>query len=129
MPVCEYKRQCKRDNVWLLAKWIAPPEKAEWERHYGSQLGYPENGYWFMIQPLRPGLEPDEFLSQRCAEQLNWQRELDFQTTLNLVMDQEARTEAAQQANIDAMLDDLVTYHIPGARGGSFSAPKTRFDR
>lgn len=128
IPECEYRRQCKTDN-WVLAKWIAPPPIAEWEQHYGHALGYPHEGYWFMIQPLRPGAEPDENLTAWCADQLNWQRELGFAQTLSLVMEQEARIERDNKARSDAMIDQLFTHHIPGVRGGSFSAPLTKFDR
>lgn len=128
IPVCDYVRQCKRD-VWCLAKWIEPPDPREWERLYGATLGYPKDGYWFMVQPLRPGAEPDEEFGQLCADQLHWQANLDLQTTFNLIMDQEERQERANKEKSDAMIDDLFVSHVPGARGGSYSAPLTRFDR
>lgn len=129
LPICEWRRQCKRDNVWVLAKWIDPPDSNEWERLYGSALGYPREGYWFMITPLRPGIEPDEEFCHLCADQLDWQKSLDFTTTLNLIMAQEERQARSQKAVTDALIENVFTQHVPGARGGSYSAPYTKFDR
>lgn len=128
VPICDYVRQCKQD-VWCLAKWIEPPDPREWERLYGATLGYPKDGYWFMVQPLRPGVEPDEEFCQLCADQLHFQANLDYQTTLNLIMAQEERQEKARRSVSDDLIDDCFVSHVPGARGGSYSAPFTKFDR
>jgi len=128
-PSGERIRQCKRENTWVLAKWCEPPDFNVWRSLYKLTLGYPREGYWFMLQPLKPGVEPDEQFCSFCADQLDFQKSLDLRTTFNLIMDQEERTRRVEKAKSDELIESLIRYHVPGARGGSYSAPRTRFDR
>lgn len=126
-PICEWERQRDEDG-WVLAKWIDPPDKIEWEEKYGSDFGWPKDGYWFSIVPVLPGEEPTERMTHRLAEQMVWQRTLGFKEHLRLIEDYKQRKEEQTRKTIAEMIDDSVTYHVPGARGGSYSVPGTKFN-
>ena len=129
-PVCEWRRQRENEppDGWCLARWTEPPPIQDWQTQFGGTFGYPKDGYWFSIASLKNGVEPSEEFCYLCADQIDFQRSLGFHKTLQLMMDNRERRDAKNKAEIGLMIDDCFVNHVPGARGGSYSAPSTKFN-
>ena len=122
-PVSEMQPQLPGDEpTWCIAKWIEPPSRDRWEQDYGKVLGYPENGYWFMIAMLKPGKVPSEEWAHWAARHLNSQREMDYLTTVRLIEAARERKQEKYRKDVVDIFRETVAYHIPGKRGGSYLA-------
>lgn len=119
-PTFEMRPQMPgQEDTWCLARWIKPPDRQTWERDFPT-MDYPANGYWFCVTPLRPGKEPTEDWARFVADQVNWQRELTYSQTLELIESHNQRVNDANDSEMRASVRDCFVNHVPGARGGSY---------
>ena len=58
---------------WLLAKWQAPIPYSEWAKQIGTAFPWPRHGEYCPVEStvLRPGLEPDEDITQYTVYKLH----------------------------------------------------------
>ena len=129
VPICEWRLQRPLYPVeqWCLARWTEPEcSEDEWIEKFGKINAYPKDGYWFSVYPIDLGIDPTEEISARCADQILWQMELGYHKTLKLMRERREAKDQKQDQHIKDMIEDAIGYHVPGARGGSYSVPLTK---
>lgn len=140
-PVYELQPQLPNENCFVIAQWTppghVPPEDTngafgelgeamtltpdQWKERY-PDIEYPWGGWWYAMQPLRPGYVPDENWTRWAADHLDWQGSMTLRDTFRMIMSSIDRREQAYNSMVRAATRQCFVNHIPGARGGSYLA-------
>jgi hypothetical protein len=141
VPVFEMGPQLPGEqDCWCIARWLPPgwnpgdpdcfgeleeqPRKMtpeEWAERYPG-LGWPQDGWWMAVVPLKPDYEPTEAWAQWAIDHLDWQRRLSLRETYNLIMERLDKNEKAYDSEVQTILRNVWVNHVPGARGGDYLA-------
>ena len=120
----EYAPQIDGDR-WVLARWVAPPSKAQWDAQFRGALPYPQRGEYVATDlALKPGMEPTEWVTQEALGMLQRARALNYRGHLRNLQEMHERSEKDRRRVISDCIDDAITAFknpFPGRRGGFLS--------
>jgi hypothetical protein len=120
----EYAPQVEGER-WVLAKWVAPPSKAEWNSMFHGALPYPQCGEYVATDlALKPGMEPTEWVTQEALGMLQRARALNYKGHLRNLQEMQEKREREHKRRISDCIDDAITAFknpFPGRRGGFIS--------
>jgi hypothetical protein len=120
----EYAPQVDGDR-WVLAKWVAPPTKPEWESMFHGALPYPQRGEYVATDlALKPGMEPTEWVTGEAVGMVQRARALNYRGHLRNLQEMHDKRERDRKRRISDCIDDAITAFknpFPGRRGGFIS--------
>ena len=105
-------------NRWVLAQWLAPPPRADWEQQLGTLVPYPATGRYRATDVcVSEGKLPTEDVTYWAIQQI---RALDAQTLSQVNEDIEAaqtKVEKDFESKAEALVNDRWTSTVPGTKG------------
>jgi hypothetical protein len=120
----EYAPQVDGDR-WVLAKWVAPPSRSQWDTQFRGALPYPQRGEYVATDlALKPGMEPTEWVTHEALGMVQRARALNYKGHLRNLREMHDRREKDRRRVIGDCIDDCITAFnnpFPGRRGGAIS--------
>lgn len=120
------------EDRWVLAKWLAPPSRMEWESVFRGQIPYPRRGYYHAVDTacdwlLKRGIEPNERITNYLSDIARDQLAMSRKQIMAHFADSRAYRAKEKERIIEDCVGDACTacsgQSIPGKRGGSVSFP------
>lgn len=106
-------------DVWLVAKWLAPPDESSWLNQFQGLVPYPSDGNWIPVADrcwLDEGIEPNERATREAIGRLLPQMDMDIAARTRVVTENLEKHDAAIQKQADDMVDEATPAfgNVPG---------------